>query len=96
MACSLLAMASKTEDGICGICSEELRNPIGLPCLHGFCCECLEDWYKVGNHQPNVVSCPACQNTVAVPEGGIGAFPRLLLLKTSKGESSGMEKEVRL
>ena len=64
----------------CCICSDELRDPIGLPCLHGFCYECLHTWHQASQDKTHVV-CPACKKSAPVPKGGIRDFPRHTLVK---------------
>ncbi|XP_072016514.1 E3 ubiquitin-protein ligase TRIM45-like [Amphiura filiformis] len=58
----------------CYICSAELKDPIGLPCLHGFCFECLETWHQDSQDKTQVI-CPACKKSAPVPKEGIRGFP---------------------
>ena len=76
----------------CAICFEQLTDPIGLPCLHGFCFECLENWHKTSLDKA-IVICPACKETARVPTGGIRGFPGHFLIKNLR-ETIDMEKQV--
>ncbi|XP_072044931.1 uncharacterized protein [Amphiura filiformis] len=64
----------------CYICSTELKDPIGLPCLHGFCFECLETWHQDSQDKTQVI-CPACKKSAPVPKEGIRGFPGHFLVQ---------------
>ncbi|XP_072049097.1 uncharacterized protein [Amphiura filiformis] len=60
----------------CVICSEPFNDPRALPCLHPFCCECLENWAKSCSNDNSIVSCPLCKKIYQIPEEeGIKGFP---------------------
>ncbi|XP_072049100.1 uncharacterized protein [Amphiura filiformis] len=60
----------------CVICSEPFNNPRALPCMHPFCCECLERWAKSCSDDNSIVSCPLCKKIYRIPEvEGIKGFP---------------------
>ncbi|XP_072049944.1 uncharacterized protein [Amphiura filiformis] len=60
----------------CVICSEPFSDPRALPCLHPFCCECLERWAKSCSNDNSIVSCPLCKKIYQIPEEeGIKGFP---------------------
>ncbi|XP_072024137.1 uncharacterized protein [Amphiura filiformis] len=60
----------------CVICSEPFNDPRVLPCLHSFCCECLENWAKSCSNDNSIVSCPLCKKIYQIPEEeGIEGFP---------------------
>ncbi|XP_063049961.1 uncharacterized protein LOC134444635 [Engraulis encrasicolus] len=52
-----------TEDQLrCPICKEVLRDPVGIPCGHSFCRQCINsDWQQP--NQEDVFACPQCQAT---------------------------------
>ena len=77
----------------CAICFEQLKDPVGLPCLHGFCFECLQNWHKAGGNKSQV-TCPACKKSAPLPENGIRGFPGHFLVKNLK-ETLDKEKMVR-
>ena len=58
---------------VCGLCSEEYKQPKLLPCFHSYCLECLE-MYVVNNARDNAFDCPLCDTTIELPEGGVNAF----------------------
>ena len=58
---------------VCGLCSEEYKQPKLLPCFHSYCLECLEK-FVVKNARDNAFDCPLCDTTIEVPEGGVNAF----------------------
>ena len=76
----------------CYICSVELTDAFGLPCLHGFCYECLETWYKTSEDKTQVI-CPACKTSVPVPKEGISGFPKHFLVQDLQ-KTLDMEKKV--
>ena len=56
-----MEQSSKDEEE-CGICLDELTNPVALPCNHKFCSECLDGWRskygaKSGDKETNT-KCP--------------------------------------
>ncbi|XP_072049098.1 uncharacterized protein [Amphiura filiformis] len=60
----------------CVICSEPFNDPRALPCLHPFCCECLENWATSCSNDNSIVSCPLCKKIYRIPEKeGIKGFP---------------------
>ncbi|XP_072048321.1 tripartite motif-containing protein 2-like [Amphiura filiformis] len=60
----------------CVICSDTFNDPRALPCMHPFCCECLERWAKSCSDDNSIVSCPLCKNIYRIPEEeGIKGFP---------------------
>ncbi|XP_072048978.1 uncharacterized protein [Amphiura filiformis] len=60
----------------CVICSDIFNDPRALPCMHHFCCECLENWAKSCSNDNSIVSCPLCKNIYRIPEEeGIKGFP---------------------
>ncbi|XP_072048979.1 uncharacterized protein [Amphiura filiformis] len=60
----------------CVICSDIFNDPRALPCMHPFCCECLENWAKSCSNDNSIVSCPLCKNIYRIPEEeGIKGFP---------------------
>lgn len=58
---------------ICAVCSNELRNPKLLPCLHRFCLDCL---IKIEQDlQDGSIICPTCQYKCSVPRrSGVRGF----------------------
>ena len=53
----------------CTICEETFRTPKTLPCLHTFCCECLNRHlhYWKGANLP--INCPICRAEIEAPNG---------------------------
>jgi hypothetical protein len=52
----------------CGICLDELTNPVTLPCSHKFCSGCLNGWrskygVKSGDKETNT-KCPLCREKI--------------------------------
>ena len=43
----------------CSMCQREYSEPRLLPCLHSFCCRCLEE--EVSHRSENRIRCPKCQ-----------------------------------
>ena len=60
----------------CSICCGPFDDPRALPCLHPFCCSCLESWAKTCSKDGKIVNCPLCKKIYRVPEEeGIRGFP---------------------
>ena len=53
----------------CPLCSETLKDPKTLPCLHSFCLLCLDSLARIERrrHQDEI-SCPICQTSFPIPE----------------------------
>ena len=78
--------SSETTDlTVCGICLSLIDNPKVLPCLHTFCCGCLEKWTE---EQFDNVKCPVCKESVVLPPEGVSGLRTNFFMTTFK------EKEV--
>lgn len=51
----------------CSICKGILTNPKLTPCLHRFCCECLNELARQ-NTYGTIVQCPICKSEIKKPE----------------------------
>ena len=77
----------------CGICLDPFQNPKALPCLHAFCEECLERWYRTNKKKnPGVMICPNCKKSAQVPSGGIQGFPAHFMVNSLQETVDNMEK----
>ena len=71
----------------CSICYNTFTNPLCLPCMHTFCCNCIKeyvhnlqsDWGKASEF-----NCPTCRCRVVIPEGGVGQLPKHLFVENLK------------
>ena len=64
-----------------------------LPCLHSFCCQCLDrEVEKVGS-QHNI-QCPTCLSSVPIPMGGASRLPQNLHLEFEVEIAKHMSKIV--
>lgn len=65
----------------CQLCSEYYNDPRVLPCLHPFCCGCLQTLIKAASlgSEPSI-TCPTCQKNTPIPSKGSVGFPRNLRL----------------
>ena len=60
----------------CGICTEDLKTPKSLPCLHNFCQDCLQKYFSAnGIEDGQTFQCPTCRAPVSIPSGGARHFP---------------------
>jgi hypothetical protein len=60
----------------CGICTEDLKVPKSLPCLHNFCQECLQKYFSANSIlDGQKFQCPTCRAPVSIPKGGAQNFP---------------------
>ena len=67
---SMESLLKKLEHEVtCTICEETFRTPKTLPCLHTFCCECLNRHlrYRKGAKLP--INCPICRAEIQAPNG---------------------------
>lgn len=72
-------IADLSEDFLqCSICMNQYNKPLMLPCVHSFCCACLEEYERNLQHQP--FSCPTCRRIVDLPESGVKDLPRNFFL----------------
>lgn len=55
----------------CSVCEEPFKHPVGLPCLHSFCKECLTKHILTttkGQKTPKGFNCPKCRRHVDSPD----------------------------
>ena len=65
--------SSSTDDKLkCGICLELFQDPRSLPCLHTFCCECIQQSLLNDNRSLN---CPVCRVKHELGEEGASLLP---------------------
>ncbi|XP_078576762.1 uncharacterized protein LOC144862270 [Branchiostoma floridae x Branchiostoma japonicum] len=62
----------------CPICYHQLTEPKALPCQHTYCCKCLQELARRAKN--GQFQCPECGKTVAIPTGGVEAFPTNFLV----------------
>ncbi len=78
----------------CGICLEPFKNPRGLPCLHSFCGECLQEWVTANKkRKSNVFACPNCMKLTPIPTEGVEGFPAHFLVNSLQ-ETVNMDKVI--
>jgi len=77
----------------CSICLGKLINPKCLPCLHAFCCQCLE---RLSSSNPGRVRlpCPNCRSTFKVPAGGCSKLPPNVFAEEVLSELSRVERKL--
>ena len=61
-------LASLKNEITCPICKKIFTKPKLTPCLHRFCCECLNELARL-NTYGSVIHCPVCQFEIKKPEG---------------------------
>src|SRR6218665_2125413 len=65
----------------CGICTETLRDPRLLPCVHTFCLECLRRLLGAVENTEKKLVCPLCRSEFSVPTAGLDALQRNFFMK---------------
>ena len=66
-------MATRTKE--CPICTEEIKNPRMLPCIHSFCLNCLELYCESEEKLPgDKVPCPECRTEFEIPKDGLAGL----------------------
>ena len=78
-------LAEKAIDCVieCTICTNELKDPRSLPCLHTFCFECLEKWMQAkqsGDH----LECPICRKHCILPVNGLAGLTKNFFIEKLK------------
>jgi len=77
----MAASASVTCDWTtCPICLEVFDNPKSLPCIHGFCLKCLEQ-YCADMFPEDEASCPLCRKEFTIPSEGLAGLPHHFLIQ---------------
>ena len=62
MAESLAGTAAAVTEHTCGICLEDSKDPLNLPCGHSFCDGCLNEWRsRYGVEEEMKRKCPICR-----------------------------------
>ena len=73
-------MASNTAPSVssanCGLCSEFYVDPRLLQCIHSFCSKCLKKLTEEQGRSETSLTCPTCDKTTSLPEGGIDSLPK--------------------
>jgi len=73
--------ASVTTDlTTCSICLEVFDNPRSLPCLHAFCLECLQGYFK-DKRPRDEIGCPLCRKVYRIPPDGLTGFPHNFVIQ---------------
>jgi len=54
----------------CSICLETFKEHKVLPCIHTFCCQCLDPYCK-GKDPGGEITCPLCRTIFILPSGGV-------------------------
>lgn len=69
----------------CNLCTLSWidRNPRVLPCLHTFCCRCLEIYLKRSKSV-----CPTCEEKFKLPKKGVKGLPKNILFSDHSGDAS--------
>ena len=57
------------EEVSCPVCSDLIKDPRHLPCLHSFCLPCLKHWHQTSGGQ-YAFRCPKCQALSRMPASG--------------------------
>ena len=63
----------------CAVCFElfEDRDPRTLPCVHGFCSECIQRVLNTARRvkRTDDIICPVCQTPATIPGGNVSKLP---------------------
>ena len=71
----------------CSICYNTFTNPLCLPCMHTFCCNCIKDYVhklQKDRRKAKEFNCPTCRCRVAIPKGGVDQLPKHLFVENLK------------
>eukprot|EP00918_Siedleckia_nematoides_P077164 GHVU01168720.1.p1 GENE.GHVU01168720.1~~GHVU01168720.1.p1 ORF type:complete len:542 (-),score=29.34 GHVU01168720.1:769-2394(-) len=62
----------------CAVCTDELKEPRLLSCLHSFCTQCLTSMFESSDQRSRLyrrLTCPLCRKVDNIPAGGIPCLP---------------------
>ncbi|EJK71406.1 hypothetical protein THAOC_07158 [Thalassiosira oceanica] len=75
-------------DRTCGICLEDSKDPVNLPCGHSFCDGCIGEWRsRYGVKEEMRRKCPICRATIPPSKEMVS------LLLTCRAAKQGMEDD---
>lgn len=76
MASSLPSLAERLKGELtCSMCLNLYTDPKTLPCLHAFCCQCLNQLAE-NSSDSKAIACPECRTEINLPQGSnVDAFP---------------------
>lgn len=60
----------------CAMCQEVCTDPRVLPCIHTYCCACLDAWMCRAKHSGDDAFCPLCTAKFTWPKNGAGGLPK--------------------
>ena len=82
----------------CQLCSQNMRMPKMLQCLHSFCEQCLEGYVKklVDRSKTTTITCPLCHTVVLISRGKINAREYVESLPISTIVSTVLSKKAAI
>jgi len=87
------AASIATDLTTCSICLEEFDNPRSLPCLHAFCLECLQGYFK-DKRPGDEIGCPMCRKLFQIPSAGLTGFPHNFVIQRLIDDKQVSSEEV--
>lgn len=86
-----------SEELLCPVCLDELKDPKFLTCAHNICRECLEQMAETSGRD---INCPVCRRSIEIPEGGVTCIPTnavlVRLIEATPGRKEKAEIQVSL
>ena len=62
-----------TQYNICQYCYNIYQDPRILSCLHSYCLQCIT---KLHVEDTTSITCPTCNQSTTIPDGGVSSLPR--------------------
>ena len=62
-----------TQYNICQYCDNIYQDPRILSCLHSYCLQCITKLHVEGTTS---ITCPTCNQSTTIPDGGVPSLPR--------------------
>ena len=62
-----------TQHNICQYCDKIYQDPRILSCLHSYCLQCI---IKLNVEGTTSITCPTCNQSTTIPDGGVSSLPR--------------------
>jgi len=66
-----------TQYNICQYCDNIYQDPRILSCLHSYCLQCITKLHVEGTTS---ITCPTCNQSTTIPDGGVSSLPRNIRL----------------
>ena len=78
-----------TQYNICQYCDNIYQDPQILSCLHSYCLQCITKLHVEGTTS---ITCPTCNQSTTIPDGGVSSLPRNVRLSQETKQDKILRK----